>query len=177
VISQKPILLIISGSVIVFAVLWILARLSVGKVPYNMDAHQKPKAFEPHLKRYQDLAKLILALSAATIAFLFNFLASIPDEPEARGAYNRALEDASPFALGFLCLSVFYALSFIFWQTFQYETYEHSEEGETYTGNKYATTVAFGYSCLTLSSWFVLSASCTATLGCSRRSTPHKFLP
>jgi hypothetical protein len=116
-----------------------------------MDAHQKPKLFEPHLKRYQDLAKLILALSAATIAFLFNFLASVPDEPGARGVYSRALEDASPFALVFLCLSVFSALSFILWQIYQYETYEHSEEGETYTGNKYATTVAFGFSCLI---WF-----------------------
>ncbi len=81
-----------------------------------------------------------------SIAFLFNFLANLSADPEARGSYSRALEEASPLAIGVLCLSVLFALVFILFQTYQYESYEQSNDRDTYTQNKYALTFALGYS-------------------------------
>jgi len=49
--------------------------------------------FEPHLRRYQALAQLLLTLATATVAFLVNFLVGIHVD-EKRGIYSLRLEGA-----------------------------------------------------------------------------------
>jgi hypothetical protein len=118
-----------------------------------MDPHGVPGAFEPHLARYQSIAKLILTLSAATVAFLFNFLVNHTGGPGAN-AYGNALEKACPLAIMFLCLGAFCALVFILGQTYIYESYCHSEKKDSYTGGIYAAQIALGWSGLL---WFMMS--------------------
>jgi hypothetical protein len=69
---------------------------------FNFDAREEFGAFEPHAKRYQDLAKLILTLSTASIAFLVNFLVNLTPSAT-RSAYSVRLEAASPWVVAFLC--------------------------------------------------------------------------
>jgi heme/copper-type cytochrome/quinol oxidase subunit 3 len=145
-------------SVFIFAVLayfvfWLVARMVLGGGAYNMDPHGVPGAFEPHLARYQSIAKLIVTLSAATVAFLFNFLVSRASGTSANG-YGNALEKACPVAILLLCLSAFCGLVFVLGQTYIYESYCHSRTKDTYTGALYAAQVAFGFSGLT---WFIVS--------------------
>jgi hypothetical protein len=52
-------------------------------------------AFEPHAKRYQALAKLVLTLAAASAAFLLSFLANI-DISKPRSSYSIRLEYVAP---------------------------------------------------------------------------------
>lgn len=69
----------------IFALLFGLLWKSFKGAPYfHMDPAQPDESvkevaggFEPHLKRYQDLAQLILTLATATVAFLVNFLVGL----------------------------------------------------------------------------------------------------
>jgi len=71
---------------------------------YEFDPGRVRAAFEPHAKRYQDLAKLVLTLAAASSAFLLSFLVNI-DFSKLRNNYSLRLEAAAPFAMALLCLS------------------------------------------------------------------------
>jgi hypothetical protein len=120
--------------------------------PFRMDPATPDKdvgevsgGFEPHLKRYQDLAQLVLTLATATVAFLVNFLAGIhPDDK--RGPYSIKLENACPSAIAFLALSAFFAISFILLENLAYETYSHSPKRNTYSAKWYALNISLGYS-------------------------------
>jgi hypothetical protein len=62
---------------------------------YEFDPGRIQEAFEPHAKRYQALAKLVLTLAAASAAFLLSFLANI-DISKPRSSYSIRLEYAEP---------------------------------------------------------------------------------
>ena len=103
--------------------------------------------FEPHLKRYQELAQLILTLATATVAFLMNFLTSIHVD-EKRTVYSLRLEGACPSAIIFLGFSAFFAIAFILRENQTYEGYCHAPLRNTYTPASYAANLSLGYSCL-----------------------------
>jgi hypothetical protein len=104
-----------------------------------------PGGFEPHLRRYQDLAKLLLTLGAATIAFLVNFLTSIPVDGK-RSIYSIRLEKACPSSIALLGLSAACAIIFLLSENYAYETYCHDAQRDTYTPAWYAVNSALGFS-------------------------------
>jgi hypothetical protein len=106
--------------------------------------------FESHLKRYQDLAQLLLTLATATVAFLVNFLVGIHVD-EKRSPYSLKLEDACPSSIVFFGLSAAFSILFVLRENLTYEAYCHAPLRDTYTRNSYAVNLALGYSgCL----WF-----------------------
>ncbi len=135
------------GVLTTLVVIWVAARLVLGKGPYLMDALGEKGAFEPHAKRYQDLAKLIVTLATASIAFLFSFLVNRPTDPKTQNVYASALEGASPVAVCSLCSSIFLLLIFMLGQTYIYEVYCHRspEKRDVYTGWLYALQVSVGW--------------------------------
>jgi hypothetical protein len=104
-----------------------------------------PGGFEPHLQRYQDLAKLLLTLGAATIAFLVNFLTGIPVDGK-RSIYSIRLEKACPSSIALLGLSAACAIIFLLSENYAYETYCHDAQRDTYTPAWYAANLALGFS-------------------------------
>lgn len=131
-----------------------------GAPPYRMDPVQPNPAlqqivggFEPHLKRYQDLAQLVLTLATATVAFLVNFLTGIRVD-EKRSIYSLKLEAACPSAVVFLGLSAIFAIAFILRYNTTYERYCHNPQRDTYTTEAYAVNLALGYSTLV---WFLFA--------------------
>jgi hypothetical protein len=130
--------------------------------PYRMDPVQAatglqppevPGGFEPHLKRYQDLAQLVLTLATASVAFLVNFLTGIHVD-EKRNIYSLKLEAACPYVVALLGLSAVFAIFFILRYNTTYETYCHTPLRNTYTSKAYATNLALGYSTLC---WFLIA--------------------
>jgi hypothetical protein len=124
----------------------------LGDGNYEFDAGGKKEAFEPHAKRYQDLAKLVLTLAAASAAFLLSFLVSIDGKPSNSYGVTVRLKAAAPFAMVFLCLSAASCLTFMLLQNVYYEHYTHivysTKEGDTaksspYSGKKYAIVLMF----------------------------------
>ncbi len=142
-----PISRVVLGALTTLIVIWILARLVLGKGPYLMDPLDEKGAFEPHLKRYQGLAKLVVTLATASIAFLFGFLVNRPADPKAQNVYATALEGAFPLAVCSLCSSVFLLLLFMLGQTYIYEEYCHRtpERRSIYKGWLYALQVSVGW--------------------------------
>ncbi len=145
----------------VFAALFAVLSVSFRKIQsFRMDPAKPDESvkevvggFEPHLKRYQDLAQLILTLATATVAFLVNFLVGIhPDEK--RGPYSIKLEAACPTAITFLALSALFAIAFILSENLAYETYCHEPERNTYIPKWYAVNIALGYSSII---WFFVA--------------------
>ena len=128
--------------------------------PYRMDPIQPQPplpevvgGFEPHLKRYQNLAQHVLTLATATVAFLVNFLTGIPVDGK-RNAYSLRLESACPSAVVFLGLGAIFAIIFILRYNTTYERYCHAPLRNTYTAASYAANLALGYSAF---GWFVFA--------------------
>jgi hypothetical protein len=103
-----------------------------------------PGGFEPHLQRYQDLAKLLLTLAAATIAFLVNFLTNISGEGK-RNTYSLRLENVCPSSIALLGLSAACAIGFLLSENYAYETYCHAQTRDTYTPGWYALNLTLGF--------------------------------
>jgi len=89
--------------------------------------------FGEHYGRYSDIAKLVVALSGAVIAFLINLLAD-----EKRSAAVGSLVRGMPIIVGFFGLSIAFLLAFMSFASYLYEEYCHSKSFETYTRRKYA---------------------------------------
>jgi len=150
----------VASGTAVFVVLYFLAWLTL-KAPkdekgtyYYFDPRKERGKFEPHAERYQGIAKLLITLSTASLAFLINFLVSISPDRNLRSPHSLKLEFIAPQVMGFLCLSVLFAILFVFLQTYFYEEYCHSAEQDTYRVWKYSLQVANGYSALT---WFFVA--------------------
>jgi hypothetical protein len=144
---NHPLAASLFGVIVTFLVLFFLTWWKLGSGSYELDPLGEDKAFEPHLKRYQDLAKLIITLATASAAFLFSFLvnhgsSSIPENP-----FARLLVTEAPFAIICLCLSVFLLLSFILLENYIYESYCHTPKAkrDVYKGWVYAIVVSVGW--------------------------------
>ena len=140
-----------------FLFAYLMSYCAIGPGPFDMDPGREPKAFEEHLKRYQNLFQLIVTLSTATVAFLVNFLIGItPDKTQ--NVYSQRLELACTFTILTLGASVILALLFIIFENLAYEAYsEYLQTHRTnptrknpYTRKWYAANLGFGYSSLIL---------------------------
>jgi hypothetical protein len=136
----------------IFLAFWFPAR----KISHLMDPGDKPGAFEPHIKRYQELARLVLTLATASAAFLINLIVN-PPEKHAQSDAAAKLLNAAPQAILFLCATAFFLLLFMTLLNFFYENYSHFHYlPETHpdkkrgTGEyrrwKYALVLSLGYS-------------------------------
>jgi hypothetical protein len=101
--------------------------------------------FETHIQRYQDLAKLLLTLAAATIAFLVNFLTSVPVDGK-RSVYSLRLEKVCPSAIVLLGACAVCAILFLLSENYAYETYCHDERRDSYTPEWYGFNLGVGFS-------------------------------
>jgi hypothetical protein len=151
------VLVTISWGIAVFAILYVGAWLTL-RGPrdskgtyYYFDPRKERGKFEPHAERYQGIAKLLITLSTASVAFLINFLVSISPDRNLRSLHSLKLESIAAQVMGFLCLSILFAIFFVFLQSYFYEQYCHSQEQDTYRVWKYSLQVANGYSAL---AWF-----------------------
>jgi len=137
---------------IIFLAFWLPAR----KISHLMDPGDKAGAFEPHIKRYQELARLVLTLATASAAFLINLIVS-PPEKHAPSDTAAKLLGAAPQAILFLCATAFFLLLFMTLLNFFYENYSHFHclpethadkkrgAGE-YRRWKYSLVLSLGYS-------------------------------
>lgn len=111
---------------------------------HNPDQRLKDEngTFEPHAKRYQDLAKLIIALSAAGIAFIISILAS---DKSSAPEFAKTIRAVAPIVMGFFGACTALLILFMLLQTYLYEGYCHSADHNTYVRWKYALNVSLGW--------------------------------
>ena len=110
---------------------------------HNTDQRLKQEGnFEPHAGRYQDMAKLVIALSVAAIGFLVNAVISTKDSSP---IYTSRLQAVAPIVVGFFGCAVTFLLAFMFSQTSYYEEYCHSADHSSYTRGKYALCTSQGW--------------------------------
>jgi len=98
--------------------------------------------FEAHSKRYQDIAKLLITLSVASIAFVISLVTS---DRQYTSPVAQRLQVVAPIVLGFFGVCVAFLITFITMQTYLYEQYCHAQNRDTYTRWKYALNVSFGW--------------------------------
>jgi hypothetical protein len=144
---------------VVFVLAYSFGYWIIGAGPFEMDPGGEPKAFEEHLKRYQNLFQLLITLSTATVGFVVNFLIGISND-KPRNLYSSRLEGACSFTVLMLGASVICALLFITFENLAYETYSEYLQTKTktkdlarrspYTRRWYAFNLAVGYSSLIL---------------------------
>src|SRR6266436_2475655 len=141
--------LISAGSVL--ATIWLVTWLGLRGSNYLLNPKGEPRAFEPHITRYQDFGKLLIVMATASLAFLINFLINLPSPGSTRNAYSLALEKYSGMAITFLCVSALFTLVFMLTQTYIYEAHCH---GGSYPAWLYSLQLAIGYSAVI---WFAFA--------------------
>ena len=131
------------------SVVFLLALCSLKKGHYYFfdPKHSNPRVtdagnFEPHAKRYQELAKFVITLSAAAIAFLIGIMTS---DKSAASVFTPALTSVAPIAVGFFAVSIAFLIAFMLLQAVWYEQYCHSSDHSTYKRWKYALNLTFGW--------------------------------
>jgi hypothetical protein len=110
---------------------------------HNNDPRLKAEGgdFEPHAKRYQDLSKLAITLSAAALAFLVSVTFS---EKPMNPAFTTRIQAVAPIVAGFFGATIALLVAFMLNQALNYESYCHSAEHSTYKRWKYALSVSLG---------------------------------
>jgi hypothetical protein len=98
--------------------------------------------FGPHSQRYNDIAKLLIALSAGIIAFLINTLANASGQ---QSEILKAMRSMAPIIVGFFGFSIALLILFMALQAYWYEEYCHSENHNSYNRWKYAICVTLGW--------------------------------
>jgi hypothetical protein len=151
-----PICSTILSAAFVFTTIFLAFWLPARKISHLMDPGDKPGAFEPHIKRYQELARLVLTLATASAAFLIGLVINPPERHAPSDAAAKLL-NAAPQAILFLCATAFFLLLFMTLLNFFYENYSHFHYlPETHTEKKrgtgeyrrwkYALVLSLGYS-------------------------------
>jgi hypothetical protein len=97
--------------------------------------------FEEHSKRYQDLAKLVVTLSAAAVGFLISVLTGEPTKSPVGSAIRAVL----PIVIGFFGACIALLIAWMLSQTYWYEEYCHSPDHNSYKRWKYALNVSLGW--------------------------------
>jgi hypothetical protein len=111
---------------------------------HNADQRLKDEngTFEPHATRYQDLAKLIIALSTAGIAFLISILAS---DKSSASEFGKTIRAVAPIVIGFFGACTALLIFFMLLQTYWYEEYCQSADHNTFVRWKYALNLTLGW--------------------------------
>jgi hypothetical protein len=107
---------------------------------HNQDSRLEDAGdFSPHFQRYCDLAKLMITLSVAAMAFLFNSVAS----PKAGNEFSVRISEVAPIVVGFFGSATACLMGFIFYETLFYEDYCHTPDHSSYSRRKYALCITF----------------------------------
>lgn len=110
---------------------------------HNADQRLKTAGdFEPHAKRYQELARLIITLSAAAIAFLINIMTN---DRAPNPAFGQRVQAVAPIVVGFFAACIALLIFFMLLQSVWYEEYCHSPDHSTYKRWKYALNLSLGW--------------------------------
>jgi phosphate/sulfate permease len=111
---------------------------------HNVDQKLKDEKgdYEPHSKRYQELAKLAITLSAAAIGFLISIVAS--DKPIAP-VFSQRVQSVAPIVCGFFGFCIATLVLFMVLQSIWYEQYCHSPDHSSYKRWKYALSTSLGW--------------------------------
>jgi hypothetical protein len=132
-------------------IVYLLNLWSLGKADHyffdpkhNNDPRLKAAGgdFEPHSKRYQDLAKLAITLSAAALAFLVSVTFS---EKPTNPAFAVRIQAVAPIIAGFFGSTIALLVAFMLFQALNYEAYCHSGDHSTYKPWRYALSLALGF--------------------------------
>lgn len=102
--------------------------------------------FVQHCQRYQDLAKLAIALSSGAIAFLISTQTNLKPP---LSAFVQAVVETTPIIVGFFGAAIGLLIGFMVLQTVWYEEYCHSPKHDSYRAWKYALCTSLGWSGLT----------------------------
>jgi hypothetical protein len=133
------------------AVIFLLAFFSLKKGAYYIfdpkhNNHPTLRAegrdFEPHSKRYNDLARLLITLSAGIVAFIVNTLAGGGEHPS---RYWGKIESTAPIVVGFFGASIALLILFSVLQAYWYEQYCHWPNHNSYSRLKYAICISLGF--------------------------------
>lgn len=142
----------LSSALVIFGILYFGFYWPKRGFTWDYDPGGRQGEFENHAARYESIAKLVLTLAAASVAFLLNFLVSI-DPSKLRNGYNVKLELAAPAVITLLCLSAACGLGFLLFQALFYENYVHAKypanqakSRETYTAARYAWNLSLAAS-------------------------------
>src|SRR5882724_7852130 len=100
---DHPVVSSLLSASLLFVVFYVTFYLPMRGHFWDYDPGGRQGEFEKHAERYQSLAKLVLTLSAASVAFLLNFLVNI-DPTKSRSSYSIKMESAAPSVISFLCL-------------------------------------------------------------------------
>jgi hypothetical protein len=110
---------------------------------HNIDQKLKDAGdFEPHSKRYQDLAKLAITLSAGAIAFLISVLAN---DKSSSSAFVQRVAAVAPIVVGYFAGCIALLIGFMLAQALCYEAYCHAPNHDTYKRWKYALNISLGW--------------------------------
>jgi hypothetical protein len=132
-------------------IVYLLNLWSLGKADHyffdpkhNNDPRLKAAGgdFEPHSKRYQDLAKLAITLSAAALAFLVSVTFS---EKPTNPAFAVRIQAVAPIIAGFFGSTIALLVAFMLFQALNYEADCHSGDHSTYKPWRYALSLALGF--------------------------------
>jgi lysylphosphatidylglycerol synthetase-like protein (DUF2156 family) len=113
----------------------VIAYLTRGPGPFNLDPKAEKGAFEPFLQKYIRAAELVIGLASTSIVLLIGASTLHSKTGQLPWFY------ASPLLL--LAMSVAYALTFIVWLILEYEEYSH---GNKHTRLRYSISLASGFS-------------------------------
>ncbi len=106
---------------------------------HNTDPRLKDAGdFETHSGRYQELAKLLVTLSGAAIAFLITMMVN----EKAPTPFTQRLAAVAPIVVGYFGASIACLILFMLLQTYCYEQYCHSAIHDTYKRWKYALNIS-----------------------------------
>jgi len=166
-----------ASAVIVLLAFCFYYAISLGSNYFFMDVQDDPakkelpeplnrrnRNFEPLLERFNDVAKTIVGLAAASLTVFSAYVgyaatASRNVSPSAKPVDLYSVQQALAFPIVWLLFSIFYLVFFMALLTARYEAYLHSPK--SYTRPWYATVLGLGMSGLLC---FVLGF---VALGCS----------
>jgi len=95
--------------------------------------------FKDHYDRYSDLAKLLVTLSGAVIAFMINLLAG-----EKRNSFVNKLDPSGHVIIGFFGSAMALLVAFMGCMAYWYEEYCHDQNFNSYKRAKYAFVITSG---------------------------------
>jgi len=124
-------------SVGVFLAISLLAYLTRGPGPFNLDPQNKPGAFEPFLAKYVRAGEYVIGLATGSIVLLVGSSALHGQSGRLPWFY------ASPLLL--LAFCVIYAVGFMVWLIYNYENHQH---GNPHTRLRYSLSLSLGFSAL-----------------------------
>lgn len=128
-------------------VVYLWAFLTHEKGPYLFDPRHNPNLkdagdFEPHSKRYQDIAKLFITLSAGSIAFIVSVLAS---DKSSATTFVQKVASVAPIVVGYFACCIVLLITFMVALTVCYEKYCHSADHRTYKHWQYVLNMSLGW--------------------------------